>query len=239
MAKLNFKVTRQEYQFVLKTRQRILQLSEIQEIECQQCKNAHPANNQPDDVKEKVKILNTHYHTRVNEDSMTNQIMKYISLDIDINSHKPCAVSMIASTTNRDEFSFATKYCALLQPDYYPIFDRYVWKFFSQLNKLGFFDKATKKKFANVNKKGSAAYSDYIDIYNEFIKMSGIKPFYKNYREVDAYIWGAIRIYLFIEKKSKYSNISPAKQWLQTFSATLLANLMSTSIWAIISHINF
>ncbi len=238
MAKFNFHVTRQEFQFILKTRRQILFLSEIQEMECQQCKHAHPANNIESDVREKVRILNKYYHTRVNETTMTNQIVDYKSFDSDISNHLPCAVSLIAST-NSDEFSFATKYCALLQPDFYPIYDRYVWKFFSLLNKLGFFDKKTKKKFANVNRNRSAAYSDYIDIYNEFIDKAGIKSFYKSYREVDAYIWGAIRMYLLIEKKSKYSNISPAKHWLTTFAATLLANLMSTAIWAIISQIKF
>ena len=240
MAKFTFTVTQQEYQVILDARQCLLLLSEIQEIECQQCKNAHPANNQSSDVKEKVMILNRYYHTRINETTMINHIVKNSKkIDSDIANRLPNAVSVIASTQSRNEFSFATKYCALLQPDYYPIYDRYVWKFFSHLNKLGFFDKATKKKFANVNKYGSAAYSDYIDIYNEFIDKSGIKHFYKSYREVDKYIWGAIRMHLLIKKKSKYSNISPAEQWLQTFSATLLANLTSTAIWAIISQINF
>ena len=240
MSKFNFKVTRKEYQLVLEARRQVLFLSEIQEMECQQCKNAHPANKIESDVREKVKILNKYFHTRVNEDDVTSHIVKNCNIiDSDITNHLPRAVSLIAFTGNRNEFSFATKYCALLQPDYYPIYDRYVWKFFLHLNKLGFFDKATEKKIANVNKNRSTAYSDYIYVYNEFIDKSGIKSFYKSYREVDKYIWGAIRMYLLIEKDIKYSNISPTKQWLQTFVARLLANLTTTAIWAIISHINF
>lgn len=245
MAKFNFQITQQEYDFILDTRKTLLLKYEAQEVDCLYCRNQHLANNTMSDVKPKVEILNAYYSTRLKVDSMAAHIAdlaKNKQLDKRIKSKDKSVIYDIAHVdpnSNRDDFSFATKYCALVAPDDYPIIDSLVWKFFSKLNRLGFFDKATKKKFANVNKNGSAAYSDYVDIYDEFIDKSGIRPFCKNYREVDSYIWGAIEMYLLVEKKSKHTSISPVKNWMATFAATLLANLMSTAIWHILSQINF
>ena len=215
---------------------------EIQEVDCLQCKKEYPSNSNMSDVCAKVSILNSYYSTRVPVETMVENIVKQASqnaLDNDLRCGKPEAVHKVACVNTHDNFSFATKYCALLRPDKYPIYDRLVWMFFTQLKNLDFFDKETNKKFANVNKKGSKAYGDYVEIYKEFIEKSGIKSFCKNYREVDAYIWGACEMYILLEKKSKHTSIKPGTQWLMAFSSSLLAKLTATVIWHILSLIKF
>ncbi len=238
-----FQVTQQEFEFIFQARNILLVRYAIQEVECQQCKKEHPCNYNPKDVYAKVSILNTNYSTRVPVDTMVSNITNLATnkgLDKLLLEGDLSIITNIAyATSKRDNFSFATKYCALLVPDKYPIYDNLVWKFFCHLNKLGFFDKATKKKFTNVNKNGSKAYNNYVDIYNEFIDKSGMRPFFQSYRKVDEYIWGAIKIYLLLNTQSNHTTTSPAKEWLKQFSAATLASLTSTAIWHIISQIKF
>lgn len=235
-----FIITQQEYNFILQNRKTLLINYEIQEVDCQQCKKEHPSNSKKIDVHAKVSILNSFYSTRVTVDSMVDNIIKqatYNDLEKNLNSGKPEAVQKIAIVGTKDNFSFATKYCALMQPDKYPIYDSLVWLFLTELKNKGFFSKVTMKKFAKVNKNRSRAYQEYVDIYDEFINKSGIKPFYKNYHEVDKFIWGACEMYIFLEKKSKHTSIKPGSQWLSSFSSSLLAQLTSTAIWNILSLI--
>ena len=237
-----FIITPKEYELILNARKSLLINYEIQEVDCQQCKKEHPSNSIAIDVRAKVSILNSFYSTRVPVEPMVDNIMMQASnhaLESDILEGKREAVQKIAIVGANDNFSFATKYCALMQPDKYPIYDRLVWLFLTELKNRGFFDKATNKKFAHVNKNRSKAYQDYVDIYDEFITKSGIRPFYKNYRQVDEYIWGAFEMYILLEKQSKHTAIKPGHQWLSTFSASLLAQLTATAIWYILSAIKF
>lgn len=237
----NFTITQKEYDFVLQACQSLLGQYCAQEIDCQLCKQMYPLNSNINEVKKKVQVLNSYYSTRVPVDTMATNIVnlsKKRNLDQNLGNGVLSVVHDIAKD-NRDYFSFATKYCALLQPTLYPIIDKYVWAFFRKLRQLGFFEKATNKKFANVNKYGSNAYSDYVDIYNEFIDKSGIRFFFSSYREVDAYIWGACRMYLLLNTTSKHTGKQYIQTWLGTFSASLLANLLSSAIWAILSQIKF
>ena len=238
----NFIVTKKEYDLIIQTRKQLLPNYEVQEVDCQLCKKSHPSNSKMDDVLAKVSILNAYYSTRLDSEKMAKHLIDLAStcqLDARLSAGDPSVVRDIANIGTREEFSFATKYCALLSPDKYPIYDKYVWLFFSKLRQLGFFAKSTNKKFANVNQKGCNAYADYVEIYNEFIDKSGIRPFVINYREVDAYIWGATKMYLLLDKKSKYTNMHPWATWLQAASASLVANLMATAIWEILSLIKF
>lgn len=238
----NFIVTKKEFNLILQTRKQLLPNYEVQEADCQLCKQLHPSNVIMEDVLAKVSILNAYYSTRLDSEKMAKHLTALAStgqLDARLSAGDPSLVLDIATNSAREEFSFATKYCALLSPGKYPIYDKYVWLFFSKLRQLGFFARLTNKKFANVNKNGCKAYADYVEIYNEFIDKSGIRPFAKNYREVDAYIWGATKMYLLLEKTSKYTNMRPWATWLQATSASLVANLTATAIWKILSLINF
>ena len=65
----SFTVTKKEYVFILKMRQRLLVNYEVQEVDCKQCQLEHSANN-ISDIAAKVSILNAYYSTRVQVDPM-------------------------------------------------------------------------------------------------------------------------------------------------------------------------
>ncbi len=232
----NFIITQQEYNTVLQARKMLLQQYEANEYDCQQCKEMFPSSSKMEDVEKKVKLLNSYYSTRVEVQPMVDNIVRLAkSKDLE-NRIMEGDLSVIQdiAQTNRINFSFATKYCSLLQPDKFPIYDSYVWKFFYKLKELGFFSDATSKKITKQFRKN---YCDYVDIYNEFIDKSGISSFYRNYREVDAFIWGACEMYLLLNKKSKFTNKKYYKDLFDDLFPTLLANLLSTAIWEILKLI--
>lgn len=235
-------ITKDEFDLILnQARERLLLQYVLQEEDCKTCAEQHPSNTNRKDVLAKVSILNTYYSTRVVVNTMVDNILHVASsedFEKKLEEGHPSIVTKIAHA-RRDDFSFATKYCALLNPQKYPIYDSLVWKFLSKLNHLGFFDKETKKKFANVNKNGSDAYEDYLYIYKEFLDKSGISKFENNYRNVDHFLWGAVKIYLLLEKKSKHTKIYPTKEWLKKFLPDLLTSIIGSAIWHVISQIKF
>lgn len=235
-------ITKEEYNLFLNdARNKLLLQYSYQELDCRRCVIEHPTNGCYEDVEAKVKLLNSYYSTRVIVEPMVQNILRIASnseFQNCLQNGNPRLVTEIANSS-RDNFSFATKYCALLAPDKYPIFDNLVWKFFCKLNELGFFDKETDSKFKNIKNSHSKAYADYLDIYKEFMDKSGISKYAKNYREVDTFLWGAIKVYLLLEKKSKHTNIYPVKEWLQQFLPDLLTSIIGSAIWHIISQIKF
>lgn len=235
-------ITQDEFNLIFNVaRERLLLQYVLQEEDCQECAKLHPSNTDKEDVLAKVLILNSYYSTRVVVNNVVENILRVASnedFEKRLANGDPTIVTKIAHAGN-DNFSFATKYCALLQPKKFPIYDSLVWKFFCKLNSLGFFDKATKKKFANVNKYGSNAYQDYLYIYKEFMDKSGISKFERDYRKVDHFIWGAIKIYLLLNKNPQCRPISPALKWLETFLPNLFTSLLASAIWHVISQIKF
>lgn len=235
-------ITQQEYKCFLKEARTKLLIDYLyQELDCRKCVEKFPSSTCPKDVEAKVRLLNSYYSTRVKVKPMVDNILKIANKkDFQsrlINGDASLVTEM--ANSSRDNFSFATKYCALIAPNLYPIFDSLVWKFFCKLNELGFFDKQTNKKFKNIKECRSKAYSDYIEIYKEFMDKSGISQFANNYREVDAFIWSAIKIYLLIEKKSNHTKICPVKEWLKIQFPNLLTSILASAIWNIISQIKF
>lgn len=235
-------ITKDEYDFFLnEVRNKLLMKYSYQELDCKQCVIEHPTNDCYADVEAKVKLLNTYYSTRVIVKPMVENILKiaaHVEFQNQLESGNPKLVSKIANSS-RDNFSFATKYCALLVPDKYPIYDNLVWKFFCKLNDLGFFDKTTNEKFRNIKKHHSEAYSDYLDIYREFLEKSGINKYAKSYREVDAFLWGAIKTYLLLDKDSNHTKIKPARVWLDKHLPDIVKGVIASAIWDIISQIKF
>lgn len=167
----------------------------------------HPENTSINAVELKVKLLNLFYSTYI---SATNQMAKHIcSLKIDKalkNGDKTIVEKIarlnLANDKVRDNYSFATKYCALHQPDKYPIFDSVVCDTFLILLTEGYlapqynyaihpkkseeYSKSTFKKNVLRN------YLEYCKFYDCFREKCGIID--KNIRNVDWYIWGAFKL---------------------------------------------
>ncbi len=78
-------------------------------------------------------------------------------------------------------YSFATKYCALHQPDKYPIYDKFV------VEMLKYYKKKDKfSSFKNNNLKNYGNFKKAIDEFKKFYKLNNF-----TYKEIDAFLWKA------------------------------------------------
>lgn len=91
--------------------------------------------------------------------------------------------------------SFASKIANFHNPDKFPIMDRLVLDLFCRLRRKGFF--VQNKQFSHDGLRKN--YAKYIEVYNEFIILSGLnnlshngKPL--NYKDIDNYLWGSLKI---------------------------------------------
>lgn len=156
----------------------------------------YPSHTNKSAVATKVKLLNLFYSTGI---MATNAMAEHIFNIKDIDARLACGdkrlVGEIAhlqlDNAVRNNYSFATKYCAYHQPDKYPIYDRMVAKTFTTLFSNDFlpeYKSYTKTSFAEKLKD----YDFYVEFYDYFMDEFDLKEF--SYREVDAYIWGALKI---------------------------------------------
>ncbi|MBR5469969.1 MAG: hypothetical protein IKU78_05835 [Paludibacteraceae bacterium] len=157
----------------------------------------YPSHTNKSAVATKVKLLNLFYSTGI---MATNAMAEHIFNIKDIDARLACGdKSLVGEIAHlqlgnavRNNYSFATKYCAYHQPDKYPIYDSMVAKTFATLFSKGFFlpeyKSYTKTSFAEKLKD----YDFYVKFYDYFMDEFDLKEF--SYREVDAYIWGALKI---------------------------------------------
>ena len=231
-----FKITQKEYElFHDEVRLNLLLQYSCNLAEAEQCVEEHPSNTLDSDIRAKVKLLNSLYSTRVMVEPMVKNIIDVAAngdFETRLQKGDTKLVADIAQIAKRDNFSFATKYCALLAPDKYPIYDSLVWKFFCKLNDLGFFDEKTNKKFEKIKEFRSNAYSDYVEIYNEFMDKSDIRKFAKSYTDVDKFLWSAIKVYMLLKN-------SRVEKFLNQHLPNLLTSIIGSAIWHIISQIIF
>lgn len=166
--------------------------------------------------------------------------MKIQDLDIRLKKGDETVVYEIARS-KKDYLSFATKFCAMHNPDKFPIFDSFINRIFTHLNKNGFFngtrvEEDTFKHFGQSEKSKSLYYADYKLIYDEFLKKSGISSYAKNYREVDCVLWGAS----VIRMKTLDNSVKPKKDVsgiLVKVFGDIFIGIASNTIWVLVSNI--
>ena len=144
----------------------------------------YPTNTVLEEVLIKVLVLNDLYSTNI---LGTYAVAKHIFdlKDIDVRLEKG-DVSLIGDIARnvlngkeKNFYVFATKYCAMHQPDLFPIYDRFVGEM------LRYFRKQTRfTRFANADLKN---YAEYRTIYDAFIQFFALNDF--TYRQVDNYLW--------------------------------------------------
>lgn len=204
--KYSFTPSKEDFLFIKDNRDKILLSYAIQEAEIQDYCNANPLNSDIEVVKHKITLLNKYYSTRVPVDEMANHILMMPNFDTMLQKGDTDLVGLLANT-DKDYFSFATKYCAMHNPDKYPIFDSYIRIIFQWLFENGFFDNTSVKRqeifqFNQWKKDRSAHYADYIKIYDTFLKKSKIDAFGGNYRQVDYILWGSVEMRKVINKRT-------------------------------------
>ena len=136
-------------------------------------------------IKERVHLLNASYHTRVPVDDMVEGILGIRSLPKLIECGKEKAVVEISQcASNKNYFSFATKYCCFGNPDKYPIFDSLSIKTLQWFNRRDcFYDEEF--DFEKLRKKRD--YDNYRSIVRVFREEYELANY--NFKEIDKFLW--------------------------------------------------
>lgn len=143
-----------------------------------------PLNNDIRDILIKCSSLNDFYSTKIYK--IHNVAIHFLTLDID----KRLSEGDLTLVTDLSKieingktkvfYSFATKYCSHHRPTIYPIYDSYVDKILSYLNKLD-------RPFSNFKSKDLKDYPTYVRIIKDFQKYYELEQF--SVKELDKYLW--------------------------------------------------
>lgn len=178
----------------------------IQEMLLKTLVKEHPDHTNRAAVDTKVKLLNLFYSTGIQAVSkMADNIFGIQDIDARLKQGDLTLVPQIATLKldggERFNYSFATKYCALHQPEKFPIYDSIVADTFESLFVKGYFPKYTysrsKSKSPNTFTKVEFAaklkeYDFFVEFYKYFMELFDLKSF--TYRQIDSYIWGAFKV---------------------------------------------
>jgi hypothetical protein len=142
-----------------------------------------PANDNPTEVLIKVVALNDLYRTGI---LATAQVADHIfRLDIDaaIKDGKPEAVHRIARVQldkgTRNNYSFATKYCAWHNSDSYPIYDGFVSQMLWEYRKQDHFDKFDRQDLGQ--------YERFKNVLLRFRSHYQLESF--SVKDIDKFLW--------------------------------------------------
>lgn len=189
----------------------VLKTYGIQEIVLKDVVRKYPYHNEYAEVDLKVKLLNLFYSTGIQAiNTMVNHIMdisKNSNIDIRLRNGDTSLVSEIAKLQisngkKRINYSFATKYCALHQPDKFPIYDSIVANVLLLLLKKGEIPPYTLRnrkqtgtktcKYVREYERALRNYDYFVEVYKAFQQAYNLTSF--SFRDVDSYIWGAFKL---------------------------------------------
>lgn len=144
----------------------------------------YPNNERIEDVLIKCAALNEFYSTNIFK--IYNVARHYVSVHIDERLEKKdidlvddLAVVPVNGGV-KHFYSFATKYCSFHQPDYYPIFDSYIYRLLTYFKKHN-------KKFCFKSSDVYSKYGAFKDAIDNFIKAYHLQDF--SYKDIDIYLW--------------------------------------------------
>ncbi|MBR4453947.1 MAG: hypothetical protein IKS33_06790 [Bacteroidales bacterium] len=196
-------ITRKDVEETLKTRDLVLSDYAIQEKVLDCVFSQYPRNTDYNVVLLKVTLLNQFYSTGIRDVKSVARHIVTCKIDAELAKGKPDVVHKIAlvkhgkNQTLINHFSFATKYCSFHQPNFYPIYDDYVYSVLSKLKselKCGQFsqEKFKDKGWKKENKE--CGYNHFHKVYDAFIAFYHNAFEGLNYKQVDKYIWGSRKI---------------------------------------------
>lgn len=166
----------------------------------------YPENTELGKIEAKVKLLNLFYSTGMQATVKMAQHILSLKIDKKLEKGDLSIVEEIAklpleNDKIRNNYSFATKYCANHYPDKYPIYDSLVATLFCNLfanqnlspykytsRKTSEKNSFTKSEFANKLRD----YRFYVEVYRAFMKEYDLDGL--TYREVDSYLWTAVKL---------------------------------------------
>lgn len=142
----------------------------------------YPKNNNLEDILLKVVVLNDFYSTNImNVYKVAKHILE-LKIDDKLQNYDLSVVSLIANVDFREKgkkcfYSFATKYCSMHHPDYYPIIDKHVKNVLKQYKN---------EKYHDFKIKDFADYEKYNKIINAFNKFYDLNL---SIRDLDHFLW--------------------------------------------------
>lgn len=145
----------------------------------------YPKNDNIEEILIKTAILNDFYSTAIKATYSVAEVIFNLKIDPELEKNDVTIVNKIADATknrentNRREYVFSTKYCAIHKPQIFPIYDNLVARV------LCYFGR--KDNFFCFKNKDLRDYTQYVEIYHEFINFYGLKDF--TLRQVDYYLW--------------------------------------------------
>lgn len=178
--------------------QKKLHTYDVQEQILRDLVRRFPDHSNYDGVEVKAKLLNLFYSTGIQAiDKVVEKIMSIKNIDEVLLRAKynkelvdTIAKLELADGKVRINYSFATKYCALHQPNKYPIFDSIVEGVLETLMLKGELPPFNYKKGAFEEKLRD--YDFFVQVYDRFMECYGLKG-KLTYRDVDWYLWGSYK----------------------------------------------
>lgn len=183
---------------------------DVQEFVIKNLVAQYPNHKSFEAVATKAKLLNLFYSTGIQAiDAMAHNIFRIENID-EILSQPTYSAKLIKAIakldlkdSTRNNYSFATKYCALHEPTKYPIYDSIVAAVLSKLMVTGqlppfVYERGKHKKTDDWHMSQGefeARLKDYdffVKVYDIFMEDYGLKEKF-TYREVDWYIWGSFK----------------------------------------------
>ena len=145
--------------------------------------NKFPLNNNLEEILFKAAALNEFYSTNIFSIIDVGKHILKLNIDKNLNEGDLSIVKKIAQVsingTNRNFYSFATKYCAHHKPEKYPIYDDYVANVLVYFNKLD--------KFYEFTKKDLKDYEKFYSVIIEFREHYNLANY--SIRDIDKYLW--------------------------------------------------
>ena len=145
--------------------------------------DTYPNNKDINDILIKASSLNDFYSTNIFSIFPVAKHIQKLNIDKRLKNFDESLVNDIANVTingtQKNFYSFATKYCSHHFPKNYPIYDSFVEKV------LLYFQK--RDKFYEFKKENLKNYSQFKNILIQFKKFYGIDEY--NLKDIDRYIW--------------------------------------------------
>lgn len=143
----------------------------------------YPKNKDINEILVKASVLNDFYSTNIFKIFSVGKHILELNIDKRLKKGDTTLVNDIAkvtiSGTEKNFYSFATKYCSHHYPKLFPIYDSYVEKV------LMYFMK--KDKFENFKKEDLKDYTRFKEILISFKKYYKIDEY--NLKDIDRYLW--------------------------------------------------
>lgn len=143
-----------------------------------------PDNNSFESVLLKSIVINVLYSTQIRSIRPVAAHIFTLNVDNDIRDGIPSVVDRIAKVTfngkQRNNYSFATKYCSFHNSAAYPIYDSYVDKLLVAYRKQDGF-----AKFASSDLRDYKRFKNILNEFKNFYGLAGV-----GFKELDIFLWG-------------------------------------------------